>query len=54
MSANKNGNAPKKASVKRMHRPHRLENGITGQQNILTFLQRGMVIQARRIMNSYK
>lgn len=40
MSANKNGNAPVKASVKRMHRPERMELLERGRMKIYMFLAR--------------
>lgn len=40
MSANKHGNAPVKASVKRMHRPSRMEAVERGRMKIYMFLAR--------------
>lgn len=41
MAANKNGLAPVKASVKRMHRPERMELIERGRMRIYMFLARG-------------
>lgn len=54
MSANKNGNAPVKASVKRMHRPHRLEQGIRGHDKIFNLIWRGIAITEFKIRNNIK
>lgn len=40
MAANKNGNAPLKASVKRMHRPEKLEAIERGRIKIAAFFAR--------------
>lgn len=40
MAANKNGNAPLKASVKRMHRPERLELLDRGRMKTAVFFSR--------------
>lgn len=40
MAANKRGNAPLKASVKRMHRPERMETILRGQGKYFMFFRR--------------